>query len=487
MAQTAGPLNGSNLSQDYQFTAPAVMMLGSGTLGASHLAVTLNSVAVGEALISCTRTNGEKVMLHFRNSAAYTIDTSGTKKVFIEVDQTKLDDGSANGVGGTDIAVITTAASYPATNSYIALASITGGAITDARTRSKFVANKMGGLLEFSLSTGIAGAATVDLGTATGNTVHVTGSGATITSFGSTTQVGAIVNGIFDGTNTLTHNGTSLILPGGANISTSAGDMFVATCEAAGNWRVTYQKANGASISTSTITGEIRMWPLNVAPSGFLVCAGTAVSRATYSSLFATIVPSLGTFTVTIATPGVISLTAHGMNIGDSFYVTTTGATPTGLTVNTLYYVIAAGYGANSFQFSATRGGAAVNTTGSQSGTHTMRYCPYGLGDGSTTFNVPNMKGSTPVGLDTAQTEFLALGKTGGAKTHTLTSAESGLPAHSHATSPGIFTTSGGSSKGTSDTGSGGQLTISNNAAADASSAHNNLQPYNTVNFIIAT
>lgn len=54
----------------------------------------------------------------------------------------------------------------------------------------------------------------------------------------------------------------------------------------------------------------------------------------------------------------------------------------------------------------------------------------YGSGDGSTTFNIPNMKGRVPVGLDAGQTEFDALGETGGAKTHTLSEAE--LPAHGH-------------------------------------------------------
>lgn len=42
----------------------------------------------------------------------------------------------------------------------------------------------------------------------------------------------------------------------------------------------------------------------------------------------------------------------------------------------------------------------------------------YGAGDGSTTFNVPNLKGRTPFGKDATQTEFDALAKTGGAKAH---------------------------------------------------------------------
>lgn len=77
-------------------------------------------------------------------------------------------------------------------------------------------------------------------------------------------------------------------------------------------------------------------------------------------------------FTVTIASPGVVSLTDHGLSVGDAFLAETTGALPTGMVIDTLYYVITAGFGANAFQFSATAGGAAINTSGSQSGTHTL-------------------------------------------------------------------------------------------------------------------
>lgn len=54
----------------------------------------------------------------------------------------------------------------------------------------------------------------------------------------------------------------------------------------------------------------------------------------------------------------------------------------------------------------------------------------YGAGDGSTTFNLPNLKGRVPVGLDASQVEFDALGEIGGEKMHTLTTAE--MPVHGH-------------------------------------------------------
>lgn len=54
----------------------------------------------------------------------------------------------------------------------------------------------------------------------------------------------------------------------------------------------------------------------------------------------------------------------------------------------------------------------------------------FGSGDGSTTFNLPNLKGKIPVGLDSEDTDFEILGKTGGEKEHTLTVNE--IPSHNH-------------------------------------------------------
>ena len=54
----------------------------------------------------------------------------------------------------------------------------------------------------------------------------------------------------------------------------------------------------------------------------------------------------------------------------------------------------------------------------------------YGGGDGSTTFNLPNLKGKFPVGRDASQGEFDVLGETGGGKTNALGVAN--LPAHTH-------------------------------------------------------
>ncbi len=78
--------------------------------------------------------------------------------------------------------------------------------------------------------------------------------------------------------------------------------------------------------------------------------------------------------TITIATPGVVSWTAHGLATGQRIQLTTTGALPTGLTAATSYYVVYVGDG--SFSLATTLANAAagtkITTSGSQSGTHTM-------------------------------------------------------------------------------------------------------------------
>ena len=85
------------------------------------------------------------------------------------------------------------------------------------------------------------------------------------------------------------------------------------------------------------------------------------------------------TFTVTIASPGVFTLTAHGFTVGSVVYFSTTGALPTGLTAGTTYYVVSAGLTADAFEVSTTIGGTAVNTSGTQSGTHTVTTARYVL------------------------------------------------------------------------------------------------------------
>lgn len=193
--------------------------------------------------------------------------------------------------------------------------------------------------------------------------------------------------------------------------------------------------------------GSINAWSTNTAPTGWQLCDGTAVSRTTYAALFAV--------------------------IGET----------------------------------------------------------YGAGDGSTTFNLPNLKGRAIVGRDSSQTEFDTLAETGGAKTVTLSSSE--IPSHTHTithdhgthshsaslvidsagshnhtltvTSGGLTAASGTAAVGITNeslntTGTAGThshsstLTIAastsitftgNSGPTGGGGAHNNLQPYIVLNYII--
>lgn len=80
-----------------------------------------------------------------------------------------------------------------------------------------------------------------------------------------------------------------------------------------------------------------------------------------------------GAPTISLASPAIVTLTAHGLVAGQAIQFYTTGALPASITAGQIYYVIATGLDANDFEFSASPGGAAVATNGeSQSGTHSL-------------------------------------------------------------------------------------------------------------------
>lgn len=114
----------------------------------------------------------------------------------------------------------------------------------------------------------------------------------------------------------------------------------------------------------------------------------------------------------------------------------------------------------------------------------------YGSGDGSTTFNLPNIKGKTTVGLDIDDTDFNELGKTGGEKTHTLTENEI-PPMDVHMTQHTWFDRGGLESGGASNRrvvaggATGGATDLIIGTINGGGQAHSNLQPYIVSNYII--
>lgn len=123
----------------------------------------------------------------------------------------------------------------------LGLLALTGGTLT--------------GALNEAQGADIASAGTVNLTTATGNYVHITGT-TTITAI--TLAQGYERTVVFDGALTLT-NGASLLLPTAANITTVAGDTAVFRGEAAGVVRcVAYVKKDGTAIAGGTATDKIQ-------------------------------------------------------------------------------------------------------------------------------------------------------------------------------------------------------------------------------------
>jgi hypothetical protein len=117
----------------------------------------------------------------------------------------------------------------------------------------------------------IASATTTDIGAVAGLMHDITGT-TTITGLG-TVSAGVWKILKFEGALTFTHNATSLILPGAANITTANGDVAILMSEGSGNWRcLSYMKADGshlgpvlvaeqATTSGSTITfSSIPSW-----------------------------------------------------------------------------------------------------------------------------------------------------------------------------------------------------------------------------------
>jgi hypothetical protein len=137
----------------------------------------------------------------------------------------------------------------------------------------------------------LASGATVDLNTATGNYLHISGT-ATINSFG-TCPAGARFIIVFDAAATLTYNATSLIIPGLANKTAAAGDCCMIVSEGSGNWRIVGYFAisgGGGGGGITALTGDV------TASGTGSVAATIANGAVDIAMLSATGTPSATTF-----------------------------------------------------------------------------------------------------------------------------------------------------------------------------------------------
>jgi microcystin-dependent protein len=185
---------------------------------------------------------------------------------------------------------------------------------------------------------------------------------------------------------------------------------------------------------------------------------------------------------------------------GDPVVFSTTGTLPTGITAGTTYYVV--NRAADTFKVDdiATSGSSAIDLAGSPSGTHTCVSIPYGDGDGSTTFNLPDMRGRVPAGRDNLGGSYAdlltrslsagmdggAIGFKGGVEGVALSTTQ--IPSHYHGLQFTLIDTAGGGSRGHTTVGTHTETTSNNYTDPEGgSSYHSNVQPTIILNYIIKT
>ena len=260
------------------------------------------------------------------------------------------------------------------------------------------------------------------------------------------------------------------------------------------------QDAVGALVTIPS--GMLAPFAGTSAPSGWFLCYGQAVSRTTYAALFTAIGTTYGTGdgTTTFNLPDLRGRTIAGVDdMGGSAASRLTG--DNGASTATA--------DSNGSFTSATN----ILVDGNV-GTIVLGMKVTGTGI-SSEVTVVKINSQTDIVLSSAVTitdntaltfafDGAILGSAGGENTHLLTGAESGEKGHSHTlTDPGHFHTSTFTS-GTDSCSTQGQLnpfsgsnrtvntnskttgiTIDTIAAADASSAHNIIQPTLVLNYII--
>lgn len=210
--------------------------------------------------------------------------------------------------------------------------------------------------------------------TAAGDVTFAATSGSTtltVTDVGHNCSIGDYVS--FTGAVSLGGNITASILNREYVVQTvPTADTFTITSPVAAN-------ASDTGDGGANVIGYYQISPgFPVAAEGYGWGTGTFGGYATTGN----------TVTITIASPAVITFTGTTVSDGDVFILSTTGALPTGLSVGVPYYAVNSSI--TTCNFSLTEGGSAINTSGTQSGTHTATLGEFGWGQASSTpLNLP--------------------------------------------------------------------------------------------------
>jgi hypothetical protein len=121
------------------------------------------------------------------------------------------------------------------------------------------------------------------------------------------------------------------------------------------------------------LTFPVNCTSINFANAGNCKGFGLFVASGNNSQnygLFARLEASMGPCTMTVATPCVVTRAAHGLITNDRIAFSKTGTLPTGVNDNSIFYV--QNPSTNSFNISGEPDGSIINTSGTQSGAHTL-------------------------------------------------------------------------------------------------------------------
>lgn len=231
---------GAGVTSDVTAAAPGSAITTSGTLSAARLVNaqvgTTYTVVDGDRAKLVTFSNASSIAVTLPQAGAASAFVSGWFANFVNLGAgTVTITPTTSTINGASTFVLRTGQGVminsDGTNYQVSNTALSAGSVA---------------ALPFGPFTSLASASTADLSTVATVGVNITGT-TTITSFG--TGANLLRIGKFAAALTLTHNATTLILPSAANITTAAGDTFVALSDGSGNWTVvSYTKADGTAV-----------------------------------------------------------------------------------------------------------------------------------------------------------------------------------------------------------------------------------------------
>lgn len=258
----------------------------------------------------------------------------------------------------------------------------------------------------------LSSASTVDLGSVPQAYVSVTGSTGPITSFGSSAVAGTLKVITFASTPTVTYNSSTMILPGAADLTAAAGDVWVVAYLGSGNWRVvSVQQASGQSVVNTAIpVGASISYTGFTPPSKFVLGYGQALTRSSYPDYLAAV--TLTQTAQRTSGSAVLSSVADTSQLGPGMPIEGTGI-PAGATIGSVT--------STTITMASTCGGGSSACNASSSGTNNVVVFAHGYGAGgnTTTVGVMDCRGRAIVGRDNM----------GGAAASRITTGGSGINA----------------------------------------------------------